>query len=167
QHVQEKLAELINARELLQAVLRAAEADAAPNEWGLFTPAWRPLNTARNWYPRVYPRCKEIIWQLAASGLFGLPTEADTVGESGRDVDRYLQSATLDGIDRVRLFRLAWDAAASAFAGRQEVYEFFFFGDPVRMAGALVASYDHARFARRVQEFVASDGPIAPLQTEG
>ena len=166
QHVQEKLAELINARELLQAVLRAAEADAAPNEWGLFTPAWRPLNTARNWYPRVYPRCKEIIWQLAASGLFGLPTEADTVGETGRDVDRYLQSATLDGIDRVRLFRLAWDAAASAFAGRQEVYEFFFFGDPVRLAQMLVGSYDRTELTARVEAFLRTDGPLAEPAAE-
>jgi 4-hydroxyphenylacetate 3-monooxygenase len=76
-------------------------------------------------------------------------------------VDRYLQCATLDGIDRVRLFRLAWDASASAFAGRQEVYEFFFFGDPVRMAQALVAGYNRAPLMERVRAFLYSDGPIA------
>jgi 4-hydroxyphenylacetate 3-monooxygenase len=163
QHVQEKIAEVINAREILAGILRAAEADAAPDRWGLWTPAWAPLNTARNWFPRVYPRFKEILWQLAASGLFGLPTEADTTGETGADVDRFLQCATLDGIDRVRLFRLAWDASASAFAGRQEIYEFFFFGDPVRMAQALVASYDRAPYVDRVRRFVQSDEALAPI----
>lgn len=162
QHVQEKIAEVINAREILAALLRAAEADAVPDRWGLHTPAWAPLNTARNWYPHVYPRFKEIVWQLAASGLFGLPTEADTVGETGADVDRYLQCATLDGIDRVRLFRLAWDASASAFAGRQEVYEFFFFGDPVRMAQAMVGGYDRAPYIDQVRRFVDSDDQLAP-----
>jgi 4-hydroxyphenylacetate 3-monooxygenase len=162
QHVQEKIAEVINVREILAAAVRAAEADAGPNQWGLFSPAWMPLNMARNWFPRTYPRLKEIIWQLAASGLFGLPTEADTLGQSGPDVDRFLQCATLDGIDRVRLFRLAWDASASAFAGRQEVYEFFFFGDPVRMAQAEVAGYDRQPVIERVRAFLYSDGPVAP-----
>jgi 4-hydroxyphenylacetate 3-monooxygenase len=166
EHVQEKIAEIVNVRELLAAVLRAAEADASTDRWGLHSPAWPPLNTARNWYPRVYPRLREIIWQLAASGLFGLPTEADARGESGPDVDRYLQSATQDGIDRVRLFRLAWDAAASAFAGRQEVYEFFFFGDPVRMSQALVGAYDRAEVTARVRAFLESDHPLAPAPEE-
>ena len=160
-HVQEKIAEVINGREILLALRRAAEADAALNEWGIYTPAWGPLNTARNWFPRLYPRFKEIIWQLAASGLFGLPTEADTQGDTAKDVERYLQCATLDGIERVRLFRLAWDASASAFAGRQEVYEFFFFGDPVRMAQALVAGYNRAPLMERVRAFLQTDGPIA------
>jgi 4-hydroxyphenylacetate 3-monooxygenase len=87
-------------------------------------------------------------------------------GESGPDVDRYLQSATQDGVDRVRLFRLAWDAAASAFAGRQEVYEFFFFGDPVRMSQALVGAYDRAEVTARVRAFLESDHPLAPAPEE-
>ena len=38
----------------------------------------------------------------------------------------------------------------SAFGGRQEVYEFFFFGDPVRMAQAMVGSYDRAPYTDRI-----------------
>ena len=161
EHVQEKLAEVINVREILRAVLRASEADATLDRWGLLTPAWGPLNSARNWYPRIYPRLKEIVWQLAASGLFGLPTEADTKGETGRDVDRFLQCATLDGIDRVRLFRLAWDASASSFASRQEVYEFFFFGDPVRMGQVMVGGYDRSGLKQQIHAFLTEPGPIA------
>lgn len=160
-HVQEKIAEVVDTRELLSAVLRAAETDSHPNAWGIQTPAWAPLNTARHWFPRVHPRLKEIIWQLAASGLFGLPTEADVQGETRADVDRYLQSATLDGVDRVRLFRLAWDASASGFAGRQEVFEYFFFGDPVRTSQAIASAYDRSDLAARVQAFLCSDDAIA------
>ena len=69
-----------------------------------------------------------------------LPTEADAFGPGREDVERYLPvGAAIDGVDRVRLFRLAWDTCLSAFAGRQSLYEYYFFGDPVRMAGALVA----------------------------
>ena len=161
QHVQEKIAEIVDTRELLAAVLRAAETDSVRNAWGIQTPAWPPLNSARHWFPRVYPRLKEIVWQLAASGLFGLPTEADVRGETRADVERYLQSAMLDGVDRVRLFRLAWDASASGFAGRQEVFEYFFFGDPVRTSQAIAGAYDRSDLAARVQAFLSSSDMIA------
>jgi 4-hydroxyphenylacetate 3-monooxygenase len=55
------------------------------------------------------------------------------------------------------LFRLAWDTCLSAFAGRQTLYEYFFFGDPVRMAGALAASYDREPYKERVREFLHRD----------
>ena len=59
----------------------------------------------------------------------------------------------------MRLFRLAWDTCLSAFAGRQALYEYFFFGDPVRMAGALVSSYDREPFKERVRELLYRDEP--------
>jgi 4-hydroxyphenylacetate 3-monooxygenase len=99
----------------------------------------------------------EILRQLGASGLMALPTEADVFGPGREDVENYLQSAALDGPERVRLFRLAWDTCLSAFAGRQELYEYFFFGDPVRMAGALVASYDREPYKERVRAFLDRD----------
>jgi 4-hydroxyphenylacetate 3-monooxygenase len=155
QHVQEKVAEVIVALEQSRALLQAAEAQSAPNAYGLWSPKWEPLNACRNWYPRLYPRFAEIIRTLGASGLMALPTEADVFGPAREDVETYLQSATLDGEERVRLFRLAWDTAASAFAGRQTLYEYFFFGDPVRMAGALVGSYDREPYKQRVRDFLA------------
>jgi 4-hydroxyphenylacetate 3-monooxygenase len=172
QHVHEKLAEVIIALETCKALQHAAESGAEPNRFGLVTPAWSPLNACRNWYPRTYPRFMEILRQLGASGLMALPTEADVFGPGREDVESYLQSATLDGPERVRLFRLAWDTCLSAFAGRQELYEYFFFGDPVRMAGALVASYDREPYKRRVQEFLEraepfGAGPVRPAVEEG
>ena len=163
QHVQEKTAEVIVALETCRALLHSAEAGAAPNRFGLVTPAWGPLNACRNWYPRTYPRFPEILRQLGASGLMCLPTEADVLGPGHEDVERYLQSATLGGTERVRLFRLAWDACLSSFAGRQSLYEYFFFGDPVRMAGALVASYDREPYKERIRAFLRdgeTDGPV-------
>ena len=90
---------------------------ARPNRFGIFTPAWAPLNACRNWYPRFSQRFPEILRQLGSSGLMALPTEADAFGPAREDVERFLQGAAIDGIDRVRLFRLAWDTCLSAFAG--------------------------------------------------
>ncbi len=157
QHVQENIAEVIVALEGIRAFVRAAEADAEPNAWGVMTPAWAPLNAARNWYPKLYQRFPEILRKLGASGLMALPTEADVTGPAREDVDRYLQSATLTGPERVKLFRLVWDTCISAFAGRQALYEYYFFGDPVRMAGALVGSYDRTPYRDRVRAFLNSE----------
>jgi 4-hydroxyphenylacetate 3-monooxygenase len=156
QHVQEKLAELWVTLETMRAFLRAAEADAALDEWGVVRPAWNPLDAARNLFPRLYPRMIEIIQQIGASGLVAMPTEQDLKGPLVEDIRRYYQAARADAFERVPLFKLAWDVAVSAFAGRQVLYERFFFGDPVRMAGALVAAHDDEirRYAERVRELV-------------
>jgi 4-hydroxyphenylacetate 3-monooxygenase len=157
QHVQGDIAEVITTLETLRALARAAEADAAPNEFGVLTPAWPPLNTARNLYPRLYQRFPEILRKLGASGLMATPTLADVTGPAAGDIETYLQSATLGGRERVRLFRLVWDTCISAFAGRQALYEYYFFGDPVRTAMAYVASYDREPYMAAVRDFLDRD----------
>lgn len=162
QHVQEKLAEVIMALEMLRACLVASEAEAEVDRWGLMCPRFSYLNAARNWYPRTYPRLVEIIHQLGASGLMAIPTERDMQSEARPDIDRYLQGRNVDAGARVRLFRLAWDVSMSAFGQRQSLYERFFFGDPVRMAGALVNSYDRKPYMDRVRSLLAAAPPPVP-----
>jgi len=156
QHIHEKLAELWVNLETMKAFLRAAEADAELDEWGVMRPAWNPLDAARNLFPRVYPRMVEIIQQIGASGLVAMPTERDVTGPLAEDIKRFYQAARADAHDRIPLFRLAWDASMSAFGSRQVLYERFFFGDPVRMAGALVAGHNDQikAYADRVMDFV-------------
>jgi 4-hydroxyphenylacetate 3-monooxygenase len=156
QHIQEKLAELWVNLETMKALLRAAEADAALDEWGVMRPAWNPLDAARNLFPRLYPRMIEIVQQIGASGLVAMPTEQDMKGPLADDIRHYYQAARAEAFDRVALFRLAWDATLSAFASRQVLYERFFFGDPVRMAGALVTAHgsEIRDLAARVRELV-------------
>jgi aromatic ring hydroxylase len=43
---------------------------------------------------------------------------------------------------RVKLFRLAFDAAVSSFSGRQQLYDRYYSGDPVRLAGTLYGLYN-------------------------
>lgn len=155
QHVQEKIAEMIIAVETQKAFILAAEAKAHENQYGVMTPDWTPLNIARNTFPKIYPRLVEIIQQLGASGLMAIPTERDLSEPTLRqDIDRFYQARNTDAATRIRLFRLAWDLALSSFAGRQVLYERFFFGDPVRMAGALYFSYDKQPMKDRVAAFL-------------
>ncbi|MGH7860164.1 MAG: 4-hydroxyphenylacetate 3-monooxygenase, oxygenase component, partial [Candidatus Binatia bacterium] len=157
QHVQQRLAEMIMTTEVMRACLRASEADARRNRYGMFVPARPPLDTARNLFPRLYPRLVEILQLNSSSSLMATPAEADFAAAIGPDVQRYFGAAKADARERVALYRLAWDATCSAFAGRQVLYERFFFGDPVRMASALVANTDLRPLIDRVNAFLARD----------
>lgn len=159
QHIQEDLGELISYVEIEKALLRAAEADGALSADGVFLPKWDTLNAARNWYPRkVSQRLPEIIRKFSASGLMALPGEADFARAhryGSTDLDTYLQAATATAEQRARLFKLAMDAAVSGFSGRESLYEYFFFGDPVRMASAQVSGYDREPARARVRTLLA------------
>jgi 4-hydroxyphenylacetate 3-monooxygenase len=156
QHVQEKIAEIITYLEAMRACLRAAEADASPDAYGVLCPARAPLDVARNLFPRWYPRMAEIVQLLGASGLMALPTERDLEGGA---IEKYLQARGAPARERIRLFRLAWDATLSSFGGRQALYERFFFGDPVRMMSALYTVYDKEPAMERVRAFLERDKP--------
>ncbi|HEY9499959.1 MAG TPA: 4-hydroxyphenylacetate 3-monooxygenase, oxygenase component [Terrimesophilobacter sp.] len=156
-HIQEALAELVVDVEIGKALMRAAEVDAKLNQWGMMTPNWPTLNAARNWYPKISQRFPQIIRTFCASGLMALPGEADLASDALPDIEMYLQGKSLTGPERVKLFKLAYDASISGFSSRQALYEYYFFGDPVRMAGALVNSYDKAPLQKRIRDFLARE----------
>lgn len=156
QHVRGGLAEMITTTETMRACLRAAEADAAADRWGVWAAAHAPLETACNLFPRLYPRLVEIIQRQSSWSLVAAPTDADFGNPAERaDLDRYLATADFGARDHVALYRLAWDVASSAFGGRQALYERFLFDDPMRMASALVDKTDLGPLTERVKAFLA------------
>jgi 4-hydroxyphenylacetate 3-monooxygenase len=154
-HVHEKIAECIINLELMKACLRAGEADAAIDNWGVMCPHRPPLDVARNIFPKMYPRMVEILQLLSSSGMMMIPPQSALESPIAEDIDQYLVVANMKARDRVKLFRLAWDIACSAFGGRQTLYERFFFGDPVRMASALYGIYPKEPLMERVRQFLA------------
>jgi 4-hydroxyphenylacetate 3-monooxygenase len=149
-HVQGMLAELIQITEFCRSCLRASEVDATPNAQGVMTPAAMPLWTVRMMFPKMFVRACEIIQTLGAGGLVSVPSYAETTSAVWGDVERYFQAANVDARSRIRLFRLAFDAAVSSFSGRQQLYERYYSGDPVRLAGALYSLYDRDTYMQRI-----------------
>ncbi len=154
-HVQDMLGEMVNSVETIRAYLRAAEADAVPAPGGTLAPNPDIMWTARDYFPRVYPRLVEILQILGSSGLISTVPEATAAGELAADVEKYLQSGTLGGRERVRLFRLAWDIACSSFGGRQVHYERYFNGDPFQNRAVRYTMYPKEPVRARVREFLA------------
>lgn len=155
--VQERVAELIINMRVMKACLRASEADAKLDQWGVMSPNSEHLDVARNLFPRMYPRMAELLQLLGSSSLMMLPTEADFRSPIESEVNNILATGDLSGFQRVKIFRLAWDIAASSFGSRQVLYERFFFGDPSRRAISLYNSYDKQPVMDRVREFLELD----------
>jgi 4-hydroxyphenylacetate 3-monooxygenase len=167
-HVQGMLAELIQFSEFCRACLRASEVDAAPNAQGVMTPAAMPLWTVRMMFPKMFVRACEIIQTLGAGGLVSVPSYAETTSPAWGDVEKYFQAANADARTRIKLFRLAFDVAVSSFAGRQQLYERYYSGDPVRLAGMLYSLYDRDSYMQRIwqllddletRQFAGPNGP--------
>jgi len=152
---QQMLGEIVDAVETERAYLRAAEADAITDARGFVHPNPEILSTARNYFPKIYPRLIEILQLIGSSGLMATPSERDLKSDLADDIERYYQSATLMGKERVRLFRLAWDLACSSFAGRQVLYERFFAGDPFMLMANRFAAYDKSEVVARVKALLA------------
>jgi 4-hydroxyphenylacetate 3-monooxygenase len=153
-HILEMMAEVIENLEVTKACLRAAEADAAIDAWGVMSPAEMPLMVARQLFIRMYPRMAEILHLLGSSSLMALPTEADLNGPLAADIKRYLETDTASAEERVKIFRLAWDTCCSAFASRQVLYERFFQGDRTRNVVLLNTLYDKQPMTNWVRKFL-------------
>ena len=156
-HTQEQIGELMMYTELMRACIRAGEADAKRNEWGVMTPAALPVETTRNLFMTAYPRMAEILQLLGSSSLMILPTEADMNGPLSQHIDQYLATDKSSARDRVKLFHLAWDIACSSFGQRQVLYERFFASDPLTRARALASTYPKKEVTDRVLDFLKRD----------
>ena len=113
--VQQMTAEIIQNLEITKACLRASEADAKVDQWGVMVPALMPLMVARNLFIRMYPRMAEILHLMGSSSLMALPTEADLSGPLAEEIKTYMDTDTASARERIKLFRLAWDTCCSAF----------------------------------------------------
>lgn len=158
-HTQERIGELMLQAELMKACMRAAEADAELDQWGVMCPALLPIESTRNLFMTAYPRMIEILQLLGSSSFMLTPTEADFRGPLAPAIAQYLATDSASAHDRVRLFRLAWDIAGSAFGSRQVLYERFFASDPLTRARALAAMYPKTTVMERVRDFLRQDEP--------
>ncbi len=166
QHVQSKVAEIIVMLEIMKGLEAAALAGAEPNRYGVMTPARGPLDAARNYYPANHARLPELLQLLGASGIIMMPSKADREGPLGEQIAKYLQAGRATAEERLKLFRLAWDMSMSSFAGRQTLYERYFFGDPVRMHSALYEVFDKQPYVERIHAFLEREDKREAVATD-
>ena len=160
-HTEERIGELMLQATLMKSCMRAGEADAKLDEWGVMCPDSVPIESTRNLFMNAYPRMIEILHLLGSSSFMTTPSEADFAGPLRGHIDQYLATDHSSALDRTKLFRLAWDVAGNAFGSRQVLYERFFASDPLTRARALAAIYPKTEVMQRVKSFLNSDADTA------
>jgi len=153
-HVQVMLAETISIAEFTRTCRVAAEAEAHETPFGTFAPAMRHISVWQSMFWKLYNRQCEIINTLGAGGLVGVPSFAELAGEAKGDVEKYFQSVNADSSRRIKLNRLAYDAALSSFAGRQRLYEQYYSGDPMRSMSQMYRSYSKDEHIDRIHDML-------------
>jgi aromatic ring hydroxylase len=149
-HVQEQLGELLGHLQLIEAAILMAERNAEPTGRGALRPAYAPLQALRYHLPRMYERMVQVTQVLGAGGLLINPMEADLRSGIGADIDRYYRGAGVDARERIRLYKLAWDATGTQFGQRMLQYERYYAGDPVRVGAAYYLDHDVSHLLAQV-----------------
>lgn len=142
-NVQNDLGELVQSVEIIRSLLRTAERECDVLPSGEIMPGWVPLETIRGLLPKLYPRAIEVLQIIGAGGLLMSPTDGDLQHpELVEDMEKYFAGRTgINGVERVRLFKLAWDLCGEAFGQRLLQYERYYTGDPIRKRAIFYNSY--------------------------
>lgn len=156
--VVEKLGELASLVSIAESGVLAAEHTAYRDDQGLCRPGSRALYGAMGLQSEIHPRVVGILRDLAGGGVLQLPA---SVGELRNEttrhhMDRYVSSPGTPAEDRIKLFKLVWDAIGSEFAGRHQQYELFYAGAPFVVKGYAYRNYGYDQPLAEVEEFLAS-----------
>jgi len=147
----EMLGEIWSYAEMTRAGVDSAEQGAY--EWGngVWFPDGRPFRALRGLLPLWFPRVNEIIRLIGSHNLLAAPTAGQLADPTLRPlIDRYLRGAKdTNAEQRARIFRLAWDFAASGLGSRGEQYERFYLASSGR-AFTRAQTYAAPERARRL-----------------
>mgnify|MGYP003333459303 CR=1 FL=1 len=158
--VVEKLGELASLVSVVESALHAAQFTAAADEQGLHRPGAQSLYAAMGLQAELHPRVIGILRELVGGGVLQVPSSVAELQnpDTAQDMERYVSSPGISSAERVKLFKLAWDAIGSEFAGRHQSYELFYSGAPFVVKGYAFRNYDYDRPVAAVEEFLASYG---------
>ncbi len=123
--VQAAVGEIIAMRELLWSLTVAMVAEPEAGIGGTVVPRLQTAAAARLYATNAWSRVRELFeTQLAGAPIYTVSSPADLASPELRPIiDRYYRGSGLDALDRVKLFKLCWDALYSEFAGRHALYE--------------------------------------------
>ncbi len=140
--VREKLGELAAEAAMVEGLVLAMESKG--RHWGdYFVPDRHLLYSAQVLTQRVYPKFITTLRSLAGGALIMLPSGIeDLAGELARYSLEAQSSPTLSPVERVKFFKLAWDAIGSEFASRHTQYEMFYAGAEFVVNGHSFRTYD-------------------------
>ncbi len=102
-------------------------------EWpaGFATPNRRIMYASLNWCQEHHTEIVDSLRTLLGGIPLLMPASIDVMTDNGlRDVfERWWKTPSIEAVERLKLYKLAWDIVGSEFAGRHMLYEKFYAGN--------------------------------------
>ena len=106
---------------------------------------------------QIYPEVIQALRQLTGGGVIMLPSAAIDFAsaETAAYIEKTQQSPVMNSKDRVKLFKLAWDAIGSEFGSRHTQYEMFYAGAQFAVRNHSFRTYDWEKATSMVDRFMS------------
>jgi 4-hydroxyphenylacetate 3-monooxygenase len=166
--VRETLGQLAAEAGMVDALVTAMEAKG--RMYGsYYVPDRHTLYAAQTLTQQLYPKVLNTLRDLAGGGMIMLPSSvADFANpEIAALIERTQQSPAASATDRVKFYKLAWDAVGSEFASRHQQYEMFYAGATFVTKGHSFRTYDWNAAGALVDQMLGSyslDDELKPAQ---
>jgi 4-hydroxyphenylacetate 3-monooxygenase len=155
--VKEILGSLAAQSTMVDALVHAMEVKGTMRD-GYFIPDANTLYAAQVLTQQLYPQVITALRELAGGALIMLPSSiADFANDELRAlIGKTQQSPTMSSENRVKFFKLAWDAVGSEFASRHVQYEMFYSGANFVTKGHSYRTFDWDRCTFLVNQMLDS-----------
>lgn len=153
--VRETLGQLAAEAAMVDALVVAMEAKGRMHG-AYFVPDRHTLYTAQVLSQQLYPNFMTALRGLAGGGMIMLPSSIRDFAdpEIASLIEKTQQSPAADARDKVKFYRLAWDAVGSEFASRHLQYEMFYAGAGFVTKGHSYRTYDWERATQMVDRML-------------
>jgi 4-hydroxyphenylacetate 3-monooxygenase len=157
--IREALGQLAAEAAMVEAFITAMEAKGT-HRGPYFVPDRHMLYASQVLTQQLYPKVIHTLRDLAGGNMIMLPSSVEDFQDPA--IAAYVLSA--QGSDartpeeRVKFFKLAWDAVGSEFASRHTQYEMFYAGAGFVTKGHSLRSYDWQRAGDMVEHILNSYG---------
>ena len=155
--VREMLGQLAAEAAMVDAFVNAMEAKGT--QFGpYYVPDRHMLYSAQVLSQQMYPKILNTLRELAGGGMIMLPSSvADFANpEVAAMVAKTQQSPAANSHDKVKFYKLAWDAVGSEFGSRHHQYEMFYAGASFVTKGHSFRTYDWGKADGIVQSILDS-----------
>ena len=104
------------------------DAEDWPEGWKTFNR--RYMYAALNWCTESHSAIIDALRELIGGGIFQMPADITVMHDAKlrQMFETYWQTPQLGAVERMKLYKLAWDLIGSEFAGRHLQYEKFYAG---------------------------------------
>lgn len=155
--VRETLGQLAAESAMIDAFIAAMEVKGTYHG-PYFVPNRHMLYAAQTMAQQLYGKFITVVRELAGGGMIMLPSSVKDYAnpEIASLIARTQQSPAASAEEKVKFYKLAWDAVGSEFASRHAQYEMFYAGASFVVKGHSFRTYDWAHAGKLLEMMLSS-----------